>query len=602
VADTLTSYAYNNAALKTYGRSGIVGTVWKWTSVNASTWFRFYGKQLELQVRSAAAAGVQISIDNGSFTNVTTTTAATPAWTTAWSGSEGWHTAVILLPVGYGSSGTSFDTGAMLRVTGTDGNEQLDTHPWSGDYERLGEAPFATYGIKTHPQTYNSFGDPQGYVSPSGFQALNTFTGRNQSIRRKATWVEGSRLFIWSMETSGIVATLKIDNAMWGNSTTVYGRPSGTRGFIYFDLPGSGSHELEVLNVTIADAIMISDGLGGTASFFVDEAVEAKSNLVVMIGDSQTRGAGSGSHANTLDGLLTCVANTNTINLGVDGNNLSSMTARVASQITPHSPNVVIVHGGYNPEKDEFNVLDLSPWPLLAPAYIAFLEEVIAEMPSLDYIFCVHVNDSWNDFVARNAAIDSGIASFLSSHPSWVGKVITITNDPSGVTTDAVSGHISSIGYCQIHGEATGVAELTAQPADGDTVTMTSADATKVFEFDNNATITPGNVAVTIGATTAETNLNFWKAIIAEVDLGWDVRPLAHVSDFTFGAAVMDLTAISKSGTNITVTGPFSSGFATTVKSYLGEWPTDIGVSLKLLRQMDGGYSLPRSMNGGYSA
>ena len=66
-------------------------------------------------------------------------------------------------------------------------------------------------------------------------------------------------------------------------------------------------------------------------------------------------------------------------------------------------------------------------------------------------------------------------------------------------------------------GKAQGAIRLALNPADTETVTIgtpASGDE-KVFEFDNNATVTPGNVTVTIGGSAALTAVALRDAINA---------------------------------------------------------------------------------------
>ncbi len=50
---------------------------------------------------------------------------------------------------------------------------------------------------------------------------------------------------------------------------------------------------------------------------------------------------------------------------------------------------------------------------------------------------------------------------------------------------------------------------FTHQPLDGDTVTLDN----HVFEFDGNGSVTEGHIAVTIGASLAETSNNYRTAV-----------------------------------------------------------------------------------------
>jgi hypothetical protein len=80
---------------------------------------------------------------------------------------------------------------------------------------------------------------------------------------------------------------------------------------------------------------------------------------------------------------------------------------------------------------------------------------------------------------------------------------------------------------------ATGSFDLTAQPADADTVTLSDGVTTFTYEFDNNATVAPGNISVTIGATRDATAANLLLAInnspLAIVATGVSTGPAFNV-------------------------------------------------------------------------
>lgn len=93
---------------------------------------------------------------------------------------------------------------------------------------------------------------------------------------------------------------------------------------------------------------------------------------------------------------------------------------------------------------------------------------------------------------------------------------------------------------------------LTGNPADTNTITISDGAVSKTYEFDNNATITGGNILVTIGASATASVLNLIAAIElqytnqvqvlrAQKDLGGDIANLRHVE------------SISRVGANITL-------------------------------------------------
>jgi hypothetical protein len=100
-------------------------------------------------------------------------------------------------------------------------------------------------------------------------------------------------------------------------------------------------------------------------------------------------------------------------------------------------------------------------------------------------------------------------------------RFLNVTNDNVGAagntTITKVGANINVISLAGGSGsvKATGSIELVAQPADGNTVTMSDGVTTVTFEFDNNATVTGGNVLVTIGTKIIDTIGNLLAAINA---------------------------------------------------------------------------------------
>jgi len=102
-----------------------------------------------------------------------------------------------------------------------------------------------------------------------------------------------------------------------------------------------------------------------------------------------------------------------------------------------------------------------------------------------------------------------------------------------------------------------------ANPTDTETVTIGDGATTAVFEFDDNASVTPGNIAVTIGGTAAVTLANLLTAIEANLDIDAETDtgatdPTLNLTNNTAGS-VGNVTS-STTGANITVTGMDGGG------------------------------------------
>ena len=100
-------------------------------------------------------------------------------------------------------------------------------------------------------------------------------------------------------------------------------------------------------------------------------------------------------------------------------------------------------------------------------------------------------------------------------------RFLNVTNDANGtggnVTMTKVGANINVTGMSggTVSTKATGYIELVAQPADGNTVTISDGTTSVTFEFDNNAAVTGGNVLVTIGTMMINTVDNLLAAINA---------------------------------------------------------------------------------------
>lgn len=85
---------------------------------------------------------------------------------------------------------------------------------------------------------------------------------------------------------------------------------------------------------------------------------------------------------------------------------------------------------------------------------------------------------------------------------------------------------------------AYGHVRMTANANDGDTVTVTVSGVAVIYEFDNDASITAGNISVTIGGSAATSAANLATAITANQPLA--VSATQHATDTT----VVDILAL----------------------------------------------------------
>jgi len=121
---------------------------------------------------------------------------------------------------------------------------------------------------------------------------------------------------------------------------------------------------------------------------------------------------------------------------------------------------------------------------------------------------------------------------------------------------------------------ATGTISLTGNPADTNTVTVSDGVKIVTFEFDDNATITAGNVTVTIGASAALTMTALLAAIAASgLRLSWTAG-VTTTTNTLFTSTASNVFAVptwTKSGANITVAGLTVAG-AQRFRSWIELW------------------------------
>lgn len=104
---------------------------------------------------------------------------------------------------------------------------------------------------------------------------------------------------------------------------------------------------------------------------------------------------------------------------------------------------------------------------------------------------------------------------------------VTITKVGANIAVSGMAGGTSTV-------VATGTIQLTAQPADGNTIVLGDGTNSKTFEFDSNATITGGNVMVTIGADIYATMDALRVAINAQSPLAVTASDLTVKKTFEF--------------------------------------------------------------------
>ncbi len=148
---------------------------------------------------------------------------------------------------------------------------------------------------------------------------------------------------------------------------------------------------------------------------------------------------------------------------------------------------------------------------------------------------------------------------------------VSVTVQPSGKVQFTLEGAAAPTA-------ATGNVDLSNNPLDTETVTVSDGETTVIFEFDNNAAVTAGNVAVTIGVNAAATIANFITAfnltalkIVATAGAGDSAdltSSLQHIANVAATEAATNCTATGMTGGIITV--PSWIRFQTSIVGAIG--------------------------------
>lgn len=166
--------------------------------------------------------------------------------------------------------------------------------------------------------------------------------------------------------------------------------------------------------------------------------------------------------------------------------------------------------------------------------------------------------------------IDAGVTDpnldLLNDNTGTDGNV-EITTTGAAILVSGMTGGAEGAIYDEST-PATGAVVLVGTPLDGDTVTIGDGTDTKVFEFDDNASIT-GDVAVEIGPTDEDTRDNLEAAIEANLDITATSNlgatdPTVDLEHNTAGSVGNVAMTESTSGVRITVTGMTGGGTGST--------------------------------------
>lgn len=525
---------------------------------NDEVWFRMYGDNLQFNHRCTSTTPISIMVDSGS-------------WVTA-SGFTTFSTSVTNLSTNVLPSGTTDDyhnirirtrdggNWIALRhadgivITSTSGTAELASHPDAGEYERVRGTRGLAYWRDTFTDTTNN----ASFTSPI-FPRAQVITGSTKVGRNAYAefYVSGATTklyaYVHNIQNGGQDGTfsLWVDRKRYTIHTTP-GTTDGVYGLVGpITVPGSGTRLVRLVNLYALDAVVVNGA-------FIDTAVDASAlPKLAWVGDSVTAGdsvttaydaAGNWDHlCEILSGKFKLY------NRGLSGAAVAAFNSNSRANDLPTDCSVVINNLSIN----DATAFNSSPTATIA-AYVTMYQAILTRCPSAT-LLCVPQLSYQS---ANRTAVITGIQ-----------QAVTDVNDPRCIYVSSdgwVSGlndssHPRDMGKAQACGGGVAAIRITAQPADGNTITINGT----IFEFDNNASVSGGNISVTIGATLVETIENLALAIEAANASFTLFERVILASDTTNqGVVVRGCTSLSVSGTNLTAYGPESTGWMNLINTY----------------------------------
>ena len=208
--------------------------------------------------------------------------------------------------------------------------------------------------------------------------------------------------------------------------------------------------------------------------------------------------------------------------------------------------------------------------------YEAFIYSLLDDTSAAHILVVSQLQMAVNtDFAAGETFLQNVVTTVNDARVTFVPT--TSFFDPAGDTKYEDGAHGRALGFAATFGGSVAGAFISAQPSDGDTITITGTDAVaKTYEFDSGGGVTGSNVAVTIGGDADATITALGTALFNQT--GVTFRPLSLCTNAmgAVGRAVQlkGVSTITKSGANITVASPAATGWANILDDYLDPTPT----------------------------
>lgn len=534
---------------------------------NTEIWFRIFGDSLKFNYRASGTSPILVSVDGGAFTAppggtfINTSTTVLSGEVLPGGTSDNTHDIRIRLSTGYSNGGFRLRTADAIVVTSTGGVAAVSAHPDFGQVQEVRGA----YGLLNFHDTYQ--GDligsvAFGYTSPifPGVTPTMTTRGRNSYVE---FYVNSSttKLYVFAVNNN---TTADAIFSMWVNDvryapTTVDGSTLGLYGCSGpYTVPGTGTRKIRLTNLRGCYAVVVNGA-------FVDR-VFSPGVKVAFSGDSVTSADSvttafdaSGNWDQLIDILYK--GRIEVLNRGVSGdtaaawNAIASGAGRIAD--FPTDIDLLIANMSVN----DATAAASNP-SATQTHYETYYSKLLARCPDATILAVPQLPYSSVNRTAIVNVIQAAVAAINDP------RLIYVTSD-NMVVTEREGSHPKDLGKAQACGGGVASINISAQPADGDTITIN----TTTFEFDSNASVGSANISVTIGATLVDTINNLGAAIAAQSGAAYKLLEYIIVAGDTGkqGVAIYGCTSLSKVGTNITVHGPEAYGWLPAISSYIDD-------------------------------
>lgn len=543
-----TTYRSDNTSLRYYGRIVDSSGYRRFNATHTKLYFGFYGKSFRLHYYSNLIKPVTVEIDSDS--PITFTTAVGDNWTASLLNAltDGNHTVIITPDSTLNLGGFRLLLADGIEIT-ADGSESLSQHSATVGlaYELCGNVGFSVFGTHNFISTYSL----EGYSSPSALAAQGAMTciGHNSGIRIRAICTE---IWVWCQTSTTYSDSigLVIDNRFVGMFAAA-GSDWGWQKFTGLD--GTTEHIYEIMHRKYIDGVAVLGTFGTVVP-------TPRTSKILWFGDSVTAGDfynSSGLFSKPPTSMTAAVSrelNATEYNRGKDGDKVTNLSSRVATDVQPTDVDLIVLHEGYN------DIADLVLADPNDPANILYGDRYTALLNSILAITSAKIAVVF-PFRRGVGALSGPIlrtqqqrAISECNEPSRITYIETSTWPSDNLWPDASALHPSPLGYSRVFGSNIGCVLFSGQLSAGDTITI-------------NGKSFVANIDFAIGASVDATCRNLFSVASSYGII------VCQVGSANQTGIIVKAASLSSSGTNLTTYNPETNGLISSLGGLIVTYP-----------------------------